>query len=358
MATLPEITKTMDDQFVNTWYEIRKTVVDNVLNATVFTLALKNYGCMKTQVGGEFGWTSTIGYGDKDVSLQYFQRGSTLTQKPVRLDTMGYLDWRYFLVDINRTFVDDETNSGPNKIKDYLARRLEGARNGLIQGIEAELFRYGAYGAPNNKSLRQMNGLWDIVAPQAAISMGGAASMDTQTSGNSNGNINRTNSWWRNWVAYSGGSFDADAKTCATHAPFSLNLLPDMTTMFNSITANQEAPNLILCGQDIYEAYEDEARDKMQIVRNGFGKQAADLGFDTQTFKGATMSYSSHMPSKTLVMLNLNYIDWNYNPNVWFDMTNWKETPNQLERVAYIVCMTPGLATSQPRRHGCMVWAS
>jgi hypothetical protein len=39
-------------------------------------------------------------------------------------------------------------------------------------------------------------------------------------------------------------------------------------------------------------------------------------------------------------------------------MTNWKETANQLERVAYITCMTPGLITDQPRRHGCMEYAS
>jgi hypothetical protein len=354
MATLPKIIKTMDDNFVNTWYEIRKTVTDNVLNATILTLALKEYGCMKTQVGGEFGWTDTIGYGDKDIAIQYFQRGSTLTQKPVKLDTMGYLDWRYFLVDVNRTFVDDETNAGPNKIKDYVARRLEAARNALVQGIETDLFRYGAYASP-----RQINALWDVVAPATAIDLSGASAMNTQDSGTANGNIDRTNSWWRNWAADDATSYNFDNKTgAATNTPYRLNLIPDMTNMFNNVSANQESPNLILCSQDIYEAYEDEARDKMQVVRTSFNKKAADLGFEAQTFKGATLSYSQKMPARHMVMLNMNHISWNYNPNVWFDMTNWKEGPNQLERVAYIVCMTPGLVTNQPRRHGVLYWAS
>jgi hypothetical protein len=56
-------------------------------------------------------------------------------------------------------------------------------------------------------------------------------------------------------------------------------------------------------------------------------------------------------------MLNMDYIDWNYHPDLWFDMTEWKSTTNQFERVAYIVCMTPGLATNQPRRHGYMQYA-
>jgi hypothetical protein len=51
-----------------------------------------------------------------------------------------------------------------------------------------------------------------------------------------------------------------------------------------------ESPNFILMDQNIYEAYEDEGGDKQQIVRNGFTREAIDLGFEALTFKGATMT--------------------------------------------------------------------
>lgn len=357
--TLTDLTRKIDDAFVNTWYKIRPEVINNVLEATILTLALKEKGCMKPQVGGTYGWTSkTIGYGDMDIEVQEFQRGSTLTQKVVPLDTMAYLDWRQMLVDVNRNYIDDQTNTGPDKIKDYVARRLEAARNALVQGIEARLFRWGNYlAAP-----KQMNGIWDIAAPYVALTATspGAAS-DSQAVGTSNGNLNRTNLWWRNWVAYSGSSFSqTNHIATGTHAPYSLNLIPDMNHFFNSITNGQESPNLILASQAIFETYQEEMTDRVQIVRTGFDQKAADLGFQTVTFKGATFTYSQKMPTATnqILFLNLNHIDWNYNPNAWFDMTDWKSPADQLERVAYIICMTPGLATDQPRRHGVMTYAS
>jgi hypothetical protein len=330
--------------------------MDNVLSATILTLALKEYGCMKSQVGGEYGWTATVGYGDTSITTQRFQEQSILNQNVVKLDTMAKLDWRYFTVDINRSLVQDSKNVGKYQIKSYLARRLEAARNALVQDIETYLFQWGAYYA----APLQMNGLFDICAPSSDISTGSdGSSSDTYATGTANGGINRTNTWWRNWVQYDAATASSTNKIAgATNSPYSLNLVPNMRHLYNTIHAAQEPPNFVITTQDIYEAYEDEAMDKLQMVRTEFNRKAADLGFESCTFKGATFTYSSKMQSLTLCMLNMNHIDWNYNPNVWFDMTNWKETSNQFERVAYIVCMTPGLATAQPRRHGYALWTS
>lgn len=353
-TTLPQLTRTLDDDFVNTWYEIRPYVVDNVLTATIFWFALKEHGCLKSQVGGEY-ITRTVGYGTK--GTQRFNKGSTLSQSTPKLDTMARWDWRYFLIDINRTLIDDAKNSGPFKIKSYLARRIGAARDGLVQDLETYLHQWGTY----YEAPLQPNGLYDI-CPQyvAEIKVGDGTASDSQAVGTSQGNLNRTNTWWRNWVASDDVSESASTFIAEqTHEPYAMNLLPDMRHFYNCVTANQESPNFILMDQNIYEAYEEEASDRQQIVRNRFTRDAVDLGFVAQTFKGATMSYSAKLSgSKHVFMLNLNRIELVYDPNVWFDMTNWMETPNQLERVAYIVCMTPGLITEEPRRHGAMEYAS
>lgn len=360
MATLTSLTRVLDDDFMNTFYEIRSDSVDNILEATVFTLALKEYGCLKSYMGGTYGWTSRARYGEK--STQRFQEGSTVTQEPKKLVTFPHLDWRYWCVDINRSLIDDAKNSGPYQIKSYIAERMEAARDALVQDLETYLFQWGAYySAP-----KQINGIYDIVAPYVdgstgLATSGGGSNSDEYDYGTSNGNVNRAapNTWWRNWVMYDGATETIASKIAGpTNEPYALNLVADMEHMYNSIGANMESPNFIITKQAIYEAYKEEARDALQLVRSAFNKKAADLGFETCTFNGATFTYSSKITSNYIFMLNMNHIDFNYHPNVWYEMTPWKDQANQFDRVAYIVCMSPGLATSQPRRHGIMMYAS
>ena len=354
MATLPSLTRTIDDDFVNTWYEIRALVIDQVTEATIFWAALKNFGCLVPQDGGEY-ITRPVRYGQ--ASTQRFSKGSVLTQNVVKLDTMARWDWRYFLVDVNRSLVDDAKNAGSFRIKDYLAARLDAAREALVQDLETYICHWGAYYSGD----AQPNGLYDICphgTAETAVTTGSAS--DSQASGTSNGNLDRTNNWWKNWYSANDASASDTTRIAgATNEPYALNLVADLRHIYNKVNANMEPPNFILMDQDIYEAYEDEAMDKLQIVRNSFTRQAADLGFEAITWKGATMSYSAKLAStKHVFLLNMNHIEMPYHPSVWFDATNWKESTNQLESVMYIVCMTPGLITAQPRRHGCMEYAS
>jgi len=355
MATLPTLSRTLNDDFTNTWYEIRADVIDNVTESHIMWLALKEYGCFTPQVGGEY-IERTIGYGQK--STQRFSKGAVLEQNVVPADTAGLWNWRYFLVDVNRTTVDDMKNAGKFKIKSYLARRLELARSALVDDSETYSMQWGAYYDGD----QQFNGLYDICPLYVAeTAVGDGSASDTQATGTSNGGLNRTNAWWRNWVAYDGASESASAYIAGpTNDPFALNLVTDMRHMWNSISNNQESPNFILMSQAMFEAYEDEASDKQQIVQSSFTQTAIDLGFEAFTFKGATCSWSGKFASDTyhLFMLNMNWIEFPYHPNLWFDMTDWKQTPNQLEQVAYIACMTPGMITTQPRRHGSMEYSS
>lgn len=354
MATLPVLTRTIGDDFVNTWYEIRAMVIDQVTEATILWAALKSFGSMTPQVGGEY-ITRTVRYGQK--STQRFGKGSTLDQEVKDLDTMARWDWRYFLVDVNRSFVDDAKNAGPYRIKSYLTARLEAAREALIQDLETYVTQWSAYYDGD----LQPNALYDICplgTAESAVGAGGAS--DSQSAGTKNGNVNRTNNWWKNWYSASGASASDTTRIAGpTNAPYALNFVSDLRHIYNKVNAQVEPPNLILMDQDIYEAYEDEVMDKLQIVRNAFTRQAGDLGFEAITFKGATMSYSAKLASsKHVFLLNMNHIELPYHPGAWFDATDWKGTSNQLENVMYIVCMTPGLITAQPRRHGAMEYAS
>ncbi len=359
-TTLPQWTKDLDDLFVNTWYEIRAQVIDNVSTATVLAFALRQFGSMKTQIGSEI-VTDTVGYGQK--AVQRFGRGSTLTQTIIPLDTMAEWDWAYFTADVNRSLIDDSTNAGKFKIKDYLMRRLEAARTALVEGFDDFCFQWQKYYISSEKN--QPNGIYDICPNATAESaVGTGRASDSKVSGTTNGKITRANPWWKNWTMANGATASSTAQDVLknagpTNEPYSLNLVPDMRHMFNKIRSNQEAPNFILMDGDIYEAYEDEAEDKRQIVASRFTREAIDLGFDAYTFKGSTMSYSDKLTGSLHVfMLNMNYVNCWYDPNLWYDMDEWKSTPLQFDKVAFIVSKTTGLTTPQPRRHGVMEYAN
>jgi hypothetical protein len=343
---LPSYTKTVDDDFVNTWYEIRTESIDNILDATVMWLALREFNCLTPQSGSEI-ITRRIYYGTK--SKQNITRGTTLQQSVTKRETMAWWEWAYTAIDINRALLDDQKNSGPTRIKSYIATRLEGARNDLVQGLEQDLFRWNAFAA------NQMNGLFDIIPTATAIAVGAnyggtwspaaAAVSPTYTAGTF-GNISKaTNTWWR--PNYKNGS-----------DPSSVNLTSDMKTFWNTISANVASPNFIISDQDLYEYYEDEISDKHQIVRQAFNDVATDLGFDSTTFKGAPMSWTGELSaSDKMMFLNMDYIELVYDPGYWFDMTEWMTTPSQLERVAYIISAMQ-LIDSQPRRHGLLDYAA
>jgi hypothetical protein len=321
---------------VETWYEIREEAIDNILDATVMWLALREHNCFTPQAGGEI-ITRTIKYGTK--TKQNIAKGKTLTQSVAKRETMAWWDWKHIAIDVNRDFFDDQKNHGPSKIKDYVTKRITGANEDIIQGMETDLFGW-ADGATD-----QINGLFDVVPPVSynATGMpawGQIADSPTRAAGTF-GNISRTNSYWQ-------------TKTQTTPTNPEVNLRNNMATMFNSISDNVAPPNFMIADQDLYEYYEDEIMDKQQIARTSFNQTAADLGFETLTFKGKPLTWTAKLAATDkMFFFNLDYIEMVYDPEYFFDMTEWFTTPNQLDRVAYIISAMQ-LIDTQPRRHGLL----
>lgn len=337
MAVLPRLTRTLDDDFTNTWYEIRPEAIDNILEASVLWLALKEHGSLVPQSGGEF-ITRTVRYAVKQT--QDFKKGSTIEQSEYQGKTIGMWDWAYWTVDINRSLVDDQKNKGPFRIKSYVADRIEAARDGAVQDLETKLFRWYNYSDSNTY---QFNGIYDVCPPSSALT--GAANNSSTYAAGTWGNISRaTNDWWR--TKYQ------------TAANYALKLTSDWRNFYNDISLNLAAPNFLMTTQTLFEAYEEEIADKQQIIRTSFDQKAADLGFEVLTFKGKPISWSSKVGgTRETLFLNLDWIDVVYDPDVWFDMTEWKEGVNQFERVSFITSAMQ-IVSPQPRRHGYHIFSS
>lgn len=334
-TTLPQETRTIDDAFVTTWYEIRAEAQDNILLANPVDAILKERGCFKPQTGSTLiERTIKYGVGNTPVAVD---KGDILPQGVTETETAAFWTFRNNAVAVQRDLISDVENSGSAKIKDYVTKRLTEARQAIVQKNETDRFRAVSTGETG----KEWQGLNDIIPPYASSRTGTYGKINRPSTYADSGNLvfvpATGNTWW-------GGKYKAIV------APKEVNLSTDMTILFNSIFLNQEAPNLIISDQALYELYEQFLVDKTQIVKNE-SKMLGDLGFTSQTFKGATMIWTPNITAGDMLFLNTNYIECVYRPNLWFSMTGWKDIPLQMERVAHIIS-AGNMISDQLRRHG------
>jgi len=151
------------------------------------------------------------------------------------------------------------------------------------------------------------------------------------------------NTWWG--CKY----LDGDLSGIATE------LLNDMKQLYNGLHNNQSAPNLIITTQTIYESFETYGITISQIIKDETTR-LADLGFEVLRFKGKPLIWSGDCQDNNMIMLNTDFIEVVYDPQLWFDMTDWKPQAFEFDRAAQILCAV-NVITTQPRRHGRILFA-
>lgn len=339
-TTLPVETRTIDNAFVTTWYDIKEEAADNILNATVAWAAINGAGCMKTQEGSEF-ITRTVRYNYQTATE--IEKGDTLPMGEVEMETMARWEWRTIASHVQRDMFDDQRNRGPAKIKDFVGMKLDGAKDGLEQKFESSLFNAIVTGETG----KLVQGFHDMVPP--------IASRSTGTYGGINRPLTYADSGNGVYAPATGNTWWGPKYLPGTLASVEDDLLTDMKKLYNTVHANQSPPNLILTTQSLFEIYEEFALDISQIIKDE-GNRLADLGFEVLRFKGKPMIWSASMTANHMLMLNTDHIEFVYDPGYWFEMTDWKPVPNEAKRIAHIVCFG-NMISDQLRRHGRLEYA-
>lgn len=356
-TTLPSFIRTIDNSFTQTWFDMQATAADNILNSTVVWALLKMKGCFKPQRGSRV-IERTVRYkvGPTPIAVA---KGDTLPSGETETRTAAFWNYRRAVAThIQRDLMDDTENAGKYQIVNYVSSRTEEATDALKQKYEGDVLRAHV----PDESGKEMQGLVDLVPPPA-----------TRTTG-TYGNVARCSLYTTSVV--NGITTDVPDPIAVNPwytpryqqftLPMDVNLLSDMKHFFNVVTNQQEPPDIILTSQQIYELYEDWGLDAVQLIGN---QKVLDLGFESLRFKGADLTYANAMaPGATLfdgtnagysgltnamLMLNSKWIDCVFDPGLWFEMTNWKDVPNQTARIAHILARVT-IVSDQLRRHGLM----
>ena len=349
LPTTPINSQILDTMFLHTWFKIRGEAMDNILNGNVVTAALKANGCFKKQVG-ERHISRPVRFGVK--TAYNVAKGDTLDSVETEGETVALWNWKTTIVDITRSFQDDQMNSGAGKMKDLVATKLGWARDALNTKIEASILAavditgVGATAATGARATRDPYSIQNIlpVVTDGTAGVPTSSYMNAAVGTYTYGGIDTGtgNTWWQ-------------CRGQQQHSPALMNLEKDMQQLYNYCgDQGADTPDLILMDQTRFEAYEDICANRIQLVQD-VGSPLAKLGYEVLKYKGAQVVWSAHSAIAArdcVMMFNTKYIDVVYDPTSWFQMIPFMYLPNQLERVARIVCSWSGVVTNQLRRHG------
>lgn len=314
------LSEALDNLYTTTWQHMKSQVEDQIFDATPFWFWLRAHDGLESVAGGRF-LTEPLRYA-KSERVQFIGRGGTVDLSDQEFLTVATYEWKYLVDSIVRFGVDDQKNRGRMQIINFASAKLENSRDSLIDKIESTL------AADNSADALAFHGLQEVVPddPTASVTFGG---------------INQnTNAWWR-----------SKSKNM-TGLSFAVHGQSEMRTMFNNCgnNINNDFPNIIVSGQTPYEHYEDSVLEQKRIVN----KMLGDAGFENIQFKGVPMVWSPSIANTRMYFLNTRFMKFKYDPAMFFDMTEWKPIPDQVNDRAAQIITAGNLVTGRRRVHGVL----
>lgn len=302
---VPTRSEVLDDLYTTTWNNRKKEVTDSIFTATPLTNELfKRGGITLNGTGGRF-LEIPLSYA-KNETVKSLGRGDTISLSETKFLTVAQYQWKWLAGSIVRYFTDDTQNKSVQQHINWANAKIDNLRDSLTDLIEQLLFKDGT-----GNGSKDIDGLDNIVST-------------TPTTGTV-ANINAaTYTWWQN------------RQKTATGAA-SVYLLSDMRNLANTCSEGKTRmlPNIIITTQTVAELFDDEVLEQRMIINT---KDGADPESMSTAWKGIPLLWSSQCPSGRMYMLNSKYFGINIDPDVNFDMTEWKPIPNQVnDRVAQII---------------------
>lgn len=309
MATMQQRTYYIDNLITTTFYSVRDQVIDQVLKITPYLQKMFEAGKIRARMPDGTHWEVPIRYAKADSNVKYFGRGATFGTADNDTLTRLLFYPKNLGDSIVRYWDDDRKNRGKAKLLSYAEEKVTASRNALRDKLETDL-------------LNQNNDPLAITALPTLIST-------TPTSGTVGGLDRSANDYLQNNIKNFSGLTTENS------------LLDEMDTMRNLCgiwqAGQRRFPDMIITTRQIYQDFERIARAMQQIVTNTSTR--ASLGFGDLLFKDTEIFWAPECPSGCMYFLNTEHLEITYDPEAWFEMTEWKPHPNGLDRYAQVVCV-------------------
>lgn len=321
-----------------TLFAYRKTMVDNIFKANAFLAALRQYGGIEYQDGGER-IAQPLMYEENDTFKSY-SGYEPLTVKPQDGMTTAFYPWCEIGGTISISRREERQNSGEAAILKLLEKKIMQAEMSIKAKVNQQLLQ----GTVSSSTFVPGNDVKDMFPLGYFIRY--APATDPTTGGNVGGISAATYDWWRPNLCNL-------ATTVASAHKFGLavttwaGLKIGLKRLYNfcSRGADGSGPNLIVANQETYEAYESA----LEVNLRYSDTKLADMGFDNIKLKGSTMIWDELVPDLysgttsltvgTAFYLNTKFYKLVIDKETDFITTPFVEPENQTAKVAKVLFM-------------------
>jgi hypothetical protein len=298
----------VDNLLTSTWYDVRKRLYKEIFQITPFYDMMVEKGRIKERAPDGTHFEIPFAYAHSSQNLQWFGRGAKFGKEEKEFMTRMTYQTRNFGDNIVRYWDDERKNKGKARILNYVDEIIDNHQSTMQNGLATSCWVSGGNLA--------INTLPELITTTPTVgSVGGIARSE--------------NPYLQN-VAL-------DFSTLS----FSTSLLLKMENVYNTCSiwkskGGRRAPDMIVTTQEIYEAYQDLARALGVYEFNTSGRRV-DLGMGEAKFKGAEMYWDPDCTDGAMYFLNSSSLEFAYDPDNWFEMTEWKSEADSLDRMAQVV---------------------
>jgi hypothetical protein len=326
-------------------------MTDNIFKANAFLAALRKYGGIEYQNGGER-IAQPLMYAKNDTVASY-SGYDTLTVKPSEGFTDAFFPWCEIGGTISISRLEERKNSGESAILKLLEKKIMQAEMSIKAVVNQQLIQGTVSTAtfvPGN-SAKDMYPLGYFLpknnnaAPLAGGAVGGIA--------------RDTYSWWRPRTAVFDSASADTGNDFAVAVTTYAGLKVALHRMWNycSRGADGSGPNLIVANQETFETYENALDTQKQYMNSGL----AEMGFDVVRLKGADLVWDELVPdidsgttaltTGSAFFLNTKFYKLVIDEQTDFITTPFVEPENQTAKTAKVLFM--GNSTvSNPQKLG------
>ena len=265
-------------------YALGGTMVDNIFKDSAFLGALRQFGGVTEQDGGERIAMPLMH--EKNDTFKSYSGYGLIDVKPQDGMTTAFEEWAEIAGTITISRKEERQNSGEARLINLLEGKIKQAEMSMRETLNTQLIQGTVSGTefvPGNGGL-DLNPLGWFVRKDVTAN---------PASGGNVGNISAAETWWRAKTAV------LDSGTKDTGGAFAINvttfagLKVALRRMHNFCSRGSGGPpNLLVADQVTYETYENALDVNIRFQNTRLG----ELGFDSLKLRGAEMVWDEDVP--------------------------------------------------------------
>jgi len=291
----------------STLQNFQPQLVDNFSDATPFNWCMTQNG-RKRHLRGGTNIEVPLMYSGSEV--QAFDGYDRLETEPVEGMAPATFLWKKYTVPIVISKDHETDNMSESAIIDLVSAKVKQAEISFREELNNDLINNGLTGASEDASAvpnsMRVVGLTDICQNATQARPYGGIAGDTYT-------------WWVN-------QYEDVTSVFSTYG------VDAMRTCYLNCSRGNDAPDLILCSQDVFELYEATLVSDKRFVNTN----AADAGFESLMFRGCKIMFDRDVMAASMFFLNTNYLTLYVHPDVDMAPTPFREAENQWARYSRI----------------------